>query len=188
MLTDGQQPSASLRQALWYVAYNLSMLLSRSVAVVSIKVRSYVASELAGAIGSTEAEMVGVYLLFSDDLPGQTILMLPALFIPRVVDWMMNEPPGTTRQVGALEQSALGELGNVAVSAFLNSVAQPAWGPVHPSPPAIMVDTLDNILDTVTASIAGGYERLTILDASFQDEKKSFPLRMWIIPNPTTSD
>ena len=40
------------------------------------------------------------------------------------VDLLMGQPEGTTKALGEIESSALGELGNIMGSSFLNALAR----------------------------------------------------------------
>jgi len=182
-LIAGQRPAAPLHKAVWYIAYNLSTLTGQTISVSSNRISNLPTSALAAHAGAPESELIGVYLLLNDALPGQAILMLTPPSALRVVDWMQGMPPGTAKELHEFERSALGELGNIIVSSFLNVVAQPAWGSLHPSPPAIMVDQLETILDAVATSIATRHETLPVIDVSFQDTAQCCQIRLWIIPN-----
>ena len=185
-LIAGGKPTAELHKAIWFVAYTLSNLTNQPISVASHRIKRAPIGEIATQAADAQAEAVGVYLLLGDDLPGQAILMLRRQAALAAVDLMQGSRPGTMMQLGDIERSALGELGNVAASSFLNVVAQPSWGPLHPSPPAVMVDRLGIVLDAVATSIARTCDTLDIIDTEFQDAAKSCPMQLWIIPNPTS--
>ncbi len=103
----------------------------------------------------------------------------------KLVDLMQDLWPGTTTQLGEIELSALGELGNIAAASFLNIVAQPSWGPLHPSPPTVMVDTLGTVLNSVVVSHAAAGDTLRIIDIELQNVARSCPMQLWIIPTPS---
>jgi chemotaxis protein CheC len=95
----------------------------------------------------------------------------------------MDLPPGTTEQLGTLERSALGELGNLCGSFFLNSVAKIAGASFRPSPPAVMVDMVGAILDIVVATAGGLSEHVLLMQANFMDGSRSVDADFWVIPD-----
>lgn len=181
-LIVGEKPTAELLKAIWFVAYTLSSLTKQPLSATKHRITSVPIADLATLAGDTKAETVGIYLLLGDDLPGRAILMLGRQAALKLADMMQDLRPGTTTQLAEIERSALGELGNVAAASFLNIVAQPAWGPLRPSPPAVMVDTLGAVLGSLVAPSATAGDTLRIIDAEFQDAARSCSMQLWIIP------
>jgi chemotaxis protein CheC len=95
--------------------------------------------------GRPEDDAVGIYLRFMGDLVGQIMMIVPHQKALELVDLLMDLPQGTTQHLGPLERSALGELGNLCGSFFLNSVAGKVNADFRPSPPAVMVDMIGAI-------------------------------------------
>jgi chemotaxis protein CheC len=184
-LIVGEKPTAELLKAIWFVAYTLSSLTKQPLSATRHRITSVPIADLATLAGDTKAETVGIYMLLGDDLPGQAILMLGRQTALKLADMMQNLRPGTTTQLAEIERSALGELGNVAAASFLNIVAQPAWGPLRPSPPAVMVGTLGAVLGNLVAPSATAGDSLRIIDAEFQDAARSCSMQLWIIPTPS---
>jgi chemotaxis protein CheC len=181
-LIAAEKPTAELLKALWFVAYTLSSLTKQTLSATRRRITSMPIADLDILAGDTQAETVGIYILLGDDLPGQAILMLGRQAALRLADLMQDLRPGTTTQLGEVERSALGELGNVAAASFLNIVAQPAWGALRPSPPAVMVGTLGAVLGSIVVSKATAADTLRIIDAEFQDAARSCSMQLWIIP------
>lgn len=166
------------------MANNLSSMTGQEIVGVGRRVATLPIGDLVTTASDPTAETIGVYLLLGDDLPGQAILMLTLVDALSIVDWLMNAPPGTTAYLGEIERSALCELGNVCVSSFLNAVAQPGWGPLFPSPPAVMVDMLETILDAVATSTVTTQDTLTIIETMFTAPALRHAIRLWVIPDP----
>jgi chemotaxis protein CheC len=137
--------------------------------------------EMADYAGDPEAEMVGIYLLLGDDLPGQAILTFPLADALLLVDALLGEPTGTTYDLGDIERSALCEVGNLMVAYFLNEIALIAVAPLRPSPPAVMADMLGAILEVV-ASAAPLQEKLLIIESELAIDESALRLRFWMLP------
>lgn len=137
-------------------------------------------------VGRPEEDAVGIYLRFDGDLVGQIMMIMPKKKALELVDLLVGLPAGTTQQLGSLERSALGELGNLCSSFFLNSIAKIANASFRPSPPAVMVDMVGAILDIVVATTGGVSEYVLLVQANLMDSTRCVEADFWIIPDINT--
>jgi chemotaxis protein CheC len=133
--------------------------------------------------GKADEDAVGIYLRFRGDVDGQMMMVVPYLKAMELVDLMTEAPPGTTHHLGSLERSALGELGNLCGSFFLNSVSSQTYAQFQPTPPAVMVDMAGAILDVVVATTGGISEYALLMQANFVDGARSVEADFWVIPD-----
>jgi chemotaxis protein CheC len=136
--------------------------------------------------GGPETEAIGVYLRVEGDITGQIMLIIPYEKALEIVDLLMDEPTGTTTELGRLERSALAEVGNQTASFFLNTVANQIGGSVRPSPPSVMVDMVGAILDIIVAVCGGIGENVLLLQADFMNGDRSVDMKFWVIPDMDT--
>jgi len=134
-------------------------------------------------VGRPDNDAVGIYLRFMGDLVGQIMMIMPYQKALELADLLMDVPLGTTQQLGSLERSALGELGNLCGSFFLNSAAKMVNADFRPSPPAVMVDMLGAILDVVVVTTGGIGEHALLMQANFEDGARSVEADFWVIPD-----
>lgn len=134
-------------------------------------------------VGGLEDDAVGVYLRFEGDMMGQIMMIIPHQKALELVDLLMGLEKGTTKRLGSLERSALGELGNLCGTFFLNSIAKTVGASFRPSPPAIMVDMLGAILDIVVATAGGVNEHVLLMHANFMDGIRFVETNFWVIPD-----
>lgn len=134
-------------------------------------------------VGRLEDDAVGIYLRFQGDMMGQIMMIIPHQKALELVDLLMDVPKGTTRHLGPLERSALGELGNLCGSFFLNSLAGAVEADFRPSPPAVMVDMIGAILDIVVVTTGGVGEHALLMQANFADGPRSVEADFWVIPD-----
>ena len=133
--------------------------------------------------GKPDEDAVGIYLRFKGDLDGQMMMIIPYQKALELVDLIMDVPTGTTNHLGSLERSALGELGNLCGSFFLNSVASLTYAQFQPTPPAVMVDMAGAILDVVVATTGGISENALLVQAGFMDGSRCVEADFWVIPD-----
>ncbi len=134
-------------------------------------------------VGGPEDDAVGVYLRFEGDMPGQIMMIIPYQKALELADLLMDAPAGETKQLGTLERSALGELGNLCGSFFLNSLAKTVRANFRPSPPAVMVDMVGAILDVVVATAGGINEHVLLVHSNLMDGNRSVKTDFWVIPD-----
>jgi chemotaxis protein CheY-P-specific phosphatase CheC len=183
LIEDDDLPGV-LRLALWHVASCLSDLTYRSITLNSVQLEVVPCNELALACSDPEAETVGIYLRMGDELPGQALFILSLDDALYLTDWLLQTPLGITTRLDELGSSALAELGNVALAAFLNTLAEFNRSPLRLSPPTIMVDTLATTLQVVATSVDDLADELLVIKADFRDEFNSIEIRFWLLPDP----
>ncbi len=186
-LISGPRSEYMLRTAMWRVSHGLSVMAGRTISNDAPQVKRLPIPQVTAHVNGPEIERVGIYLVLRDGLHGQTILILSKTSALRLVDLLMSESPGTTTDLGVLERSALAEVGNLAVSSFLNTVATHNPRAAHllrPSPPAVMVDMLGAIMDVIVTPVAAVRDDLLIIETNFRDAAGAVRGRFWILPDP----
>lgn len=167
-----------------YAARGFSGMVGKNLTVSAPRVTLVPISDLPNLLGGPENEAVGIYLRAQGGMSGQIMLILPYDQALALVDLIAGEAPGTTRELGTMERSALAELGNMTGSFFLNAVAAYAHLDARPSPPAVMVDMLGAILDVVVASYGGVGKHALMIQVAFLSEDREVQADFWVIPDP----
>jgi chemotaxis protein CheC len=111
------------------------------------------------------------------------MMIIPHHKALELADLLIDVPAGTTQHLGSLERSALGELGNLCGSFFLNSIAKQVGADFRPSVPAVMVDMVGAILDIVVATTGGNSEQALLMQANFMDGARNVEVDFWVIPD-----
>jgi chemotaxis protein CheC len=151
---------------------SLSQMVGRDVGVASFALRQMPVAEICQMMGGPETVSVGIYVTVSGSADGHILLMCEPKTACGLVDMMMQIPAGTTRALGEMEQSALGELGNVVGSSFLNVLADSTGLKIRPSPPTVMVDMAGALLDAVAAPILMTQDDASVVVASLERREK----------------
>lgn len=164
-------------------ADGFSEMVGRRIEVGSLLLELVPLLTIPAVVGSPENDAVGVYLRFEGDIPGQIMMIIPYRKALELADLLIGLAPGTTQNLGSLERSALGELGNLCGSFFLNSIAKTVGASFRPSPPAVMVDMVGAILDVVVATVGGANEHVLLAHANFEDGPRCVETDFWVIPD-----
>jgi chemotaxis protein CheC len=167
-------------------AYGFSDMIGRKIRVGKPTGRLVPILSIPEIVGDLDDDAVGIYLRFKGDLIGQIMMIIPDQKAMELVDLLMGLPQGTTQHLGSLERSALGELGNLCGSSFLNSIAKIVDASFQPSPPAVIVDMVGAILDIVVATTGGVSEQVLLMQANFTVGDRCIEADFWVIPDMNT--
>jgi chemotaxis protein CheC len=105
-----------------------------------------------------------------------------------LIDMLMGEPQGTTTEFGEMEQSVLGEVGNVMGAHFLNTISDTTGLDLRVSPPAVMLDMAASILSPSIAGLMSYAEDALVLDTTFGTEDRQIHGKFLVMPNPELQD
>jgi chemotaxis protein CheC len=175
-------PAGVLHTAMRHTARSLTDMVHHPFTLKNLRVRTLTVNQLGMQADDPETETVGVYLLLGDDLPGEAILILSLTDAMYLADWLMEERPGTTTQLGDLECSALAEAGNQVLSAFLNALSEFIGTPLRLSPPAVMVDMLATVFEAIAMSAGGNTDELLIIETELVNIESDLSLQFWVLP------
>ena len=123
-------------------------------------------SHLSMVAGDPERAVVAVYLGIRGGLHGHILMAYSESMALGLVDMLLDQPAGTTTELGDLEISALAEAGNVAGSCFLTTIADWAGLTLPPTPPVVIHEMCGAILDTLAGDLAlQSHEQAMVIDA-----------------------
>jgi len=179
----GAQSQGLLFTGLQNAASGLAKMMGRPVSIGAPHAELVPISQITASVGGPDAEMVGIYLLMTDELPGQAIMMMSLSEALRLVDLITGAAPGTSVELGDIERSALAEAGNIAVAFFLNALGALAGTAARPSPPAVMVDMLGAILDVIASRAAAVDDNLLIVETTFNYPEGALQAHFWVLPD-----
>lgn len=165
-------------------AAGLSSMVGTPITVSEPRIQLVPLAQIPMLVGGPEQEAVGIYLQAHGGVVGQIMLVIPYHKALELVDLLMEQPAGTTTELGTLERSALAEVGNLTGSFFLNSLSKRLGMEVLPSPPAVMVDMVGAILDIVAAVSGGVGEHVLLMQGAFMRDGREVEVNFWVIPDP----
>ena len=162
----------------------LSQMLGQEIQVYSMDPRRVPVEDLAGIVGGRETVSVGVYLAVSGSGTGHMFLMFSPETAMELIDMIMGEPPGTTQRLDEMEESVMGEMGNIMGSFFLTALADAAGLTLTPSPPAVMMDMAGAIFDVALANILEGSNDALVVETRFGTMDRVIDGTLLVMPSP----
>jgi len=135
-------------------------------------------------IGDAEEPVAAVAIRIEGNLTGLTLLVFPQPIAHRIASLMMGGRP--VAQLGAIEESALKEAGNILSAAYLNALAEFLGMRILNSPPQLAVDMSDAVLSSTFVETAGGASHVFCVESEFQLQNDPAPLRGFflLLPDP----
>lgn len=170
-----------LTEALTEAASSLEKLVGQPIKANGLAIEILQSSQLAKRGAASPADVVGIQLLSTSEIPGQTILILSLDDAQQLLDWLL---PGQTKQMGDMERSALAEVGNVVLYTFLVNLLQASQEPLQPALPKVMVGGWADFVATLTSAGDEWLEKLLVVKTAFVSSEEAITVQFWVIPDP----
>lgn len=175
-------------EGLRYASKGFSDMVGATISIAAPEVRLAPLSDLPIIADDADPRVASIYVQIQGGLSGEIALILPHRKALELVDLILNEPPGTTQVLGDLERSALGELGNLTGSFFLNAVAAFAGIEARPSPPTVKVASFETVWAELATTVGGHDRPALILQVAFTNAYREAQANFWVIPTPAMLD
>lgn len=171
----------------------LSRWLGRPVSVVVSGVDQVDLAEAAEVLGPSDTLVAACPMELSGILTGQVILVFEDRSGLATVDLLLNQPIGTTRSWGELEQSAAKETANIVGCAYLNSLAAhfPAIGSgpeastasLLPGPPGFRHEFAASLLEFTLMDQATLSDQLLVINSTFSIDEARLDWSLLFVPS-----
>lgn len=134
--------------------------------------------EVPSIAGGPETVVVAIYVGITGDLSGHVMILFTDESARRVVDMLMECPPGTTMTIDEMAVSALAETGNVCGTSFLNALSDRTGLAIVPTTPCVITDMAGAILQSVAAELYLNGDEVLIINTTFNDDIPGYFLLM----------
>jgi chemotaxis protein CheC len=164
----------------------LSGLMGQEITIHVPSVRLGTKADACDAVGGPEALVLGAYLTITGDVSGHVMLLFPQKRALECVDVMCGQSYGTTTEIDEMATSAIGELGNIVGSAFINALADDVNLVLHPSTPTVVNDMAVALVQTVYAEILAQGGEVVMIDTVFEDSRGGSAGLLIVAPDPAS--
>jgi chemotaxis protein CheC len=155
---------------------SLSGMLGRSVDISVPAAAALSFADAIDSIGAPEEEVTGVVIGLVGEMEGIVLLLMHAKDAD-VLCGMLDVDAQSD-----MGQSAIGEIGNIVGTAYINAFAQMTGLEIEPSPPQSATDMLGAIVSTVLAGICGDDDVALILDSDLRVEGEDCSVSFLMVP------
>ncbi len=165
-------------------AERLSELLGREILLDATGVHFGGSARLLDLVGGPGAAVAGVYLRMGEEITGHVMLLFELEEARSLVDQLLELEPGTTQELDELGRSALGEVGNITASSFLNELGDAVKIELHLSPPEVVEELAGALLNSVLADVASLGGDILILETVFIEAGSQVKGFVLLTPDP----
>jgi chemotaxis protein CheC len=155
----------------------LSGMLGRSVDISVPKAQALPFAEAVEAAGDPETEVTGIVLGIVGELRGTVLLLVPPADADAMCRMLGVEPDDE------FALSALGEIGNIVGTSYINALAAMTGMEFEPTPPATATDMLGAIVASVLASAAHTGDIALLLDSNLVVEGEDCSISFLLVPD-----
>lgn len=162
----------------------LSTLLGHPVHIDVPKASMIRIEQLPDPVGGPEAVVAATYFRVYGDAPGRLLILLGERSLPALLSLLMGKACGPGLDLDEHAQSAVKELGNILCSAYLNALSDFMGFPLLPSVPALAVDMVSSVLQSVAADAAETSPQALLIETRFSEASGPVPLYLFYLPEP----
>ena len=161
----------------------MSTLLGREVRITLPEVRIMEYNEAIAWIGGPETVTAGVLVKMSGQMNGIMLAVQQLEFVNLVLNSMLGVTIENYGELNDLGKSALVEVGNIAISTFINALSGLSDISVDLTVPAFAVDMQGAILTVPMAEYGGMSDYLMTIGGNFVCDGKQVPCRLLLSPD-----
>jgi chemotaxis protein CheC len=155
----------------------LSTMLGRSVDISVPTAQALPFADAVDAAGPAEQEITGIVLGIVGDMTGTVLLLIPPADADAMCRMLGVEPDDE------YALSALGEIGNIVGTSYINALASMTGMEIEPTPPATTTDMLGAIVETVLAGHALSNDTALMLDSNLLVEGEDCSISFLLVPD-----
>ena len=161
----------------------LSQMLGKEVRITLPEVRIMGYNEAIEWMGGPEAVTAGVLVKMSGDMGGIMLSVQKLELVNIILEAMLGKGIQSYEELAALQQSALIEIGNIMISAFVTALSGLAGINVNLTVPAFTVDMQGAILAVPMAEYGGMSDYLMTIGGNFVCDGKEVPSHLLLSPD-----
>jgi chemotaxis protein CheC len=155
----------------------LSGMLGRSVDISVPNAQALPFADAVEAAGDPETEVTGIVLGITGEMNGTVLLLIPPADADAMCRMLGVEPDDE------FALSALGEIGNIVGTSYINALASMTAMEIEPTPPATATDFLGAIVESVLAGAAMSGDVALMLDSNLVVEGEDCSIAFLLVPD-----
>lgn len=153
------------------------------MSVPTVKILPF--NEITDILNGPENIVAGVMIHMSGDLSGYILFVLDAADARRMVSVLTSEEfdPSSEASFESIDLSALTEIANILVGAYLSAISSMTGLTIIPSVPALSVDMAAAIMSVVAIEYGKIGDSVLFLGTEFKDEGRTMNCHFFLIPD-----
>ncbi|MCL2099957.1 MAG: chemotaxis protein CheC [Oscillospiraceae bacterium] len=160
----------------------LSKMLNTPVGMHVPKVRILDITELSDILGGPENQVVGILFNLHNDFEGMMMFITEKKFAHLVLNVLMDKHFDSFEDLGEMDISAIQEVGNIMVSAYMRAIAQMTNMSIGLSPPGIAIDMVGALLNVPAVEIEKYGDKALFIQDGFINNNDNVTSYLLLIP------
>lgn len=166
-----------------HAATALSMMLDCKVDCNIPSVQVVLISQAMQVISGVEDVVIGIFQKVYGKVKGSILITFPRDSAFRVLDVMLGKREGESKILGAVEISALQELGNILSGAYLTALSHLTGLLILPTVPDTIVDMLGTILECNLTDLCEIQNYTLLVETRIMINKMDVDGRIFLFPD-----
>jgi len=150
-----------------HAATALSQMTNRTIMIDVPEVNVRRLEDVADLLYEPNEVVAAVLMHMLGDLTGRTLLVFPQRVAIRLAELMLHRPAGSSKELGALEQSAIKEAGNILSGAYMNALSDFMGMMLLPSPPSLAIDMSTAVMTTAYLQFGSDKDFVFCIESEF---------------------
>jgi chemotaxis protein CheC len=155
----------------------LSSMLGRSVDISVPKAQALPFAEAVDSAGPAEQDVTAIVLGIVGEMQGTVLLLVPPADADAMCRMLGVEPDDE------FALSALGEIGNIVGTSYINALAGMTGMDIEPTPPSTTTDMLGALVASVLAGAAMSGDVALMLDSNLLVEGEDCSISFLLVPD-----
>lgn len=174
---------AVMRKAVNHSISGLTDMAGANISVSEITSQTVDVTQIPDKLGGAEKITVGI-LLAVEEKPGFHMALLHSPEAAySIIDILLGQELGTSNEMGELELSTLGEMGNIMCSFFLNVMGDETGIQLMTTPPTVREDMTGAVLDYILAEIMMDTDEVDLLQTTYGTENTKVDGTFIVLPS-----
>jgi len=132
--------------------------------------------------GGPEEVVSCVFLDLEGDVPGTVLFIFTEQSTYRLVDMLMGQEVGSTKELDAMGESAVSEIGNVLTGSFVNAIGGMTGLTMNTSVPMFAFDMFGAILSTSLVASGHWEDKVLFIETVFFQEQDEIRGHFFLLP------
>ncbi|MCL6635394.1 MAG: chemotaxis protein CheC [Peptococcaceae bacterium] len=160
----------------------LAELLNKKIDIAVPKAFFVDFEEVFQLVGGLEEVVACVNLSVDGDVPGTVMFIFTEQSTYRLVDMLLGLEVGTTRELDAMGESAVMEIGNVLTGSFINAIGGMTGLNMQTSVPMFAFDMMGAILSTSLVASGHWDDKVLVIETLFFQEQDQIKGHFFLLP------
>ena len=166
-----------------YAVTALHKMLDRKVTMPVPNVSWVEFSNVADFMGGAESIITGVLVGVTGQIQGMMMFLMTMESAHSLSSAIMGTPPAEGYEFSEIERSAISEVGNIMMSAYLGVLADLTKSQIKPSAPFLSIDMAQAILSVPAIEFGKMADKILFLESQFQVDNIDSSGCFVLVPN-----